>query len=134
MFHPKKTKYNKTFRGKIFGVETKVIRLTFGTIGIKILKTARIKECQLDALQKILVKKIKGKGKIWFKIFPNLAVSAKPAEIRMGKGKGNFSYWCACINAGRIIIEFQSLELNFCTEIAKICSYKLGLPIKLIFL
>jgi large subunit ribosomal protein L16 len=134
MLHPKKTKFKKKFRGKIFGNDTKVIELAFGNVGIKLLKSARISAQQLEALRKALFKKIKGRGKIWVRVFPNLPVTSKPAEVRMGKGKGNISYWCVPINAGRILFELQSIPLSLNKEIFKISSNKLPVAIKLIYL
>lgn len=134
MLHPQKTKYKKVFRGKIRGNETKVVALCFGNIGIKVLKHTRISEIQLEALRKALLKKIKGKGKLWFRIFPSLPVTSKPAEVRMGKGKGSISYWCSPVNAGRIILELQGIPLSLNKEITKISTNKLTVPIKLIHL
>jgi large subunit ribosomal protein L16 len=134
MLHPKNTKYKKSFRCKIFGNDTKVVELSFGNIGIKILKNARINEKQLEALRKALFKKIKSRGKIWFRIFPSIPVTSKPAEIRMGKGKGNVVYWCAMVNAGRILFELQGIPLHLNKEIINISKYQLPVPVKFIFL
>jgi large subunit ribosomal protein L16 len=134
MLQPKKMKFTKTFRGKILGNDTKVIELAFGNIGIKALQPFRMKANQLEALRKALLKKIKGKGKIWIRLFPNLPVTAKPLEVRMGKGKGNISYWCSPINAGRILLELQGIPLSLNKEILKISRYKLPISVKLIYL
>nr|YP_009476633.1 ribosomal protein L16 [Chroomonas placoidea]AVM81126.1 ribosomal protein L16 [Chroomonas placoidea] len=132
MMQPKKTKYKKSFRGKISGQEYKVNKLAFGNLGIKVLKPGRIKASQLEAIRKALFKKLKGKGKIWIRIFPNLSVSAKPVEIRMGKGKGPVSYWCFPVKAGRVIFEIQEKSTSISKEIFKITRNKLALPISLI--
>lgn len=134
MLYPKKTKYKKAFRGKILGNETKVIELAFGNIGIKVLKSARISAQQLEALRKALQKKIKGRGKIWIRVFPSLPVTSKPAEVRMGKGKGNIDYWCTPVNAGRILFELQGIPATLTKEILQISADKLPVPIKLIYL
>jgi large subunit ribosomal protein L16 len=134
MLHPKNTKYIKIFRGRISGNDTKVIELSFGNIGIKVLKNARITTFQLESLRKALVKKIKGRGKIWFRVFPSVPVTSKPAEVRMGKGKGDTNYWCSQVNAGRILVELQGIPFSLNKEIIKISKHKLPVPIKFIFL
>ena len=133
MMQPKKTKYKKAFRGKIYGQEYKANKLVFGNLGIKVLKPGRIKASQLEAVRKALFKKLKGKGKIWIRIFPNLAVSAKPVEVRMGKGKGAISYWCFPVRAGRIIFEVQEKSILLSKEILKITKNKLRLPVVVFF-
>lgn len=129
---PKKTKYKKNFKGRIKGNEYRVTKLTIGYLGIKVLKSGRIKSSQLEAIRKSVIKKLKGKTKIWIKIFPNICVTAKPIEVRMGKGKGSFSYWCTPVNAGRIIFELQEKSLSIAYKILKITTNKLGLPAMLI--
>lgn len=132
MLSPKKTKFKKAFRGKISGNETKVIELSFGNFGIKATKSGRVSAKQLETLRRSLVKEIKGRGKIWIRIYPHLSVTAKPAEIRMGKGKGNFNYFCCTINAGRILFELQHIPTTLIKTIFTLSTNKLGLPIKLI--
>jgi large subunit ribosomal protein L16 len=132
MLKPKFSKFNKFFRGKIYGSENKVINLCFGFVGIKVLKSIRVSSKQLECLKVTLLNKIK--CKIWIRIFPSLGLSFKPAELRMGKGKGNIAYWCYPLNAGRIIIELQVLSNIFNIKIKKIGKSKLGVKIKLIFL
>jgi large subunit ribosomal protein L16 len=134
MLHPKNTKYRKSFRGKIFGNEAKVIELSFGNIGIKVLKSVRITAYQLEALRKALLKKIKGRGKIWFRVFPSIPVTSKPAEVRMGKGKGNLSYWCSRIKAGRVLFELQGVPFSLNKKIINISRHQLPVPVKFIFL
>jgi large subunit ribosomal protein L16 len=133
MFNPKKTKFKKKFRGKIIGNDIKVIGLSFGNTGIKILNSCRISANQLETLRKTLLKKIKNRGKIWIRVFPNLPVTSKPAEVRMGKGKGNISYWCSPIYAGRILFEIQGISLSLNKEIIKISKNKLPVSVKLIY-
>lgn len=132
MLQPKKTKYRKMFRGKIRGKEIKVTELAFGNFGIKTLTSGRITAAQLEATRKRIAKKIKGSGKIWIRFYPTLAVSAKPVEVRMGKGKGQIDYWCAQINAGRILFEFQGISLVIAKELMHISRSKLPLDLKLI--
>jgi len=130
---PKKTKFKKFFRGRIYGQEYKANKLVFGNIGIKVLKPGRIKASQLEAIRKALFKKLKGKGKIWIRIFPSISVSAKPVEVRMGKGKGSIAYWCFPVKAGRIIFEIQEKSSSISKEILKITKSRLRLPVILTF-
>lgn len=132
MLQPKKSKFRKSFRGKISGKDTRVIELAFGNFGIKVLKSGRISSQQLETLRKSILRKIKGRGKIWLRVFPYLPVTAKPAEVRMGKGKGSVEYWCFPINAGRILLELQGMSPALSKEIIKISSDILPVPVKLI--
>lgn len=132
MLQPKKTKYKKLFRGKIYGFEHKANKIVFGNLGIKVLKPARIKASQIESIRKAILKKLRNKNKIWIRIFPNLCVTAKPSEVRMGKGKGQIAYWCSPVKPGRIIFEFQEKSLAIGYEILKLTKSKLGLPILLI--
>jgi large subunit ribosomal protein L16 len=134
MLQPKRSKYRKSFRGKISGKETRVIELAFGNFGIKVLRSGRISAQQLETLRKAILKKIKGRGKVWIRVFPYLPVTSKPAEVRMGKGKGSVSYWCFPVNAGRILLELQGMPGSLSKEITKISSDILSLPIRLIHL
>jgi large subunit ribosomal protein L16 len=134
MLQPKKIKHKKMFRGKIRGSEVRVIELAFGNFGIKALSSGRVTAAQLEATRKTMTKKIKGSEKIWVRFYPSLAVSAKPIEVRMGKGKGQINYWGAQINAGRILFEFQGISLVVANELKSIVKDKLSLNLKLIFL
>jgi large subunit ribosomal protein L16 len=129
---PRKTKFNKAFKGKIHGSEFRVTKLAFGTLGIKAMKSMRLKIEQLESVRKALMKKLKGKGKIWIRVFPQLCVTVKPVETRMGKGKGSVNYWCAQINAGRLLLEFAGVSMSLDKEILKISANKLPMPVKLI--
>lgn len=132
MLQPRKTKYKKFFRGKISGFEYRAQKLVFGNLGIKVLKPGRIKAAQIESIRKAILKKLKRKNKIWVRIFPSLCVTAKPAEVRMGKGKGQISYWCSPVKPGKIIFEFQENSLSIGYEMLKITKIKLGLPVSLV--
>jgi large subunit ribosomal protein L16 len=134
ILQPRKTKFRKAFRGKIHGSEFRVTKLAFGTLGIKALKSKRLKVEQIESLRKALIKKLKGKGKIWIRVFPQLSVTAKPVETRMGKGKGSVDYWCAQVNAGRVLFELAGISTALNKDILKISANKLPIPVKLIHL
>lgn len=132
MLQPKKVKFRKLFRGKICGNENKVLNLAFGNLGVKALKSGRLTLFQAEALRTAILKKTKGKGKIWLRVFPHFSNTSKPAEIRMGKGKGNVNFWYARVYAGRILVEFQGIPKTQAKVIIKSVSNKLNLNVKLV--
>lgn len=133
MMAPRKIKYNKAFRGKIKGYEYQVSKLAFGNIGIKALQSGRISAKQLEAVRKLILKKLKSKTKIWIRIFPYLPVSAKPTEVRMGKGKGSLAYWCFPIHAGRVLFEMSDISVSLRQEILRLVKYKFSVAVKLVY-
>jgi large subunit ribosomal protein L16 len=133
MMAPRKVKFNKVFRGRLKGYDYQVSILTFGNIGIKALKSGRISAKQLESVRKLVIKKLKSKSKIWIRIFPYLPVTAKPTEVRMGKGKGSLAYWCCPVQAGRILFEFADISNSLRQEILRIIKYKLSIPVKLVY-
>jgi large subunit ribosomal protein L16 len=133
MMAPRKVKFNKVFRGRLKGYDYQVSTLTFGNIGIKALKSGRISAKQLESVRKLVIKKLKSKSKIWIRIFPYLPVTAKPTEVRMGKGKGSLAYWCCPVQAGRILFEFADISNSLRQEILRIIKYKLSIPVKLVY-
>jgi large subunit ribosomal protein L16 len=133
MMAPRKVKFNKVFRGRLKGYDYQVSTLTFGNIGIKALKSGRISAKQLESVRKLVIKKLKSKSKIWIRIFPYLPVTAKPTEVRMGKGKGSLAYWCCPVQAGRILFEFTDISNSLRQEILRIIKYKLSIPVKLVY-
>lgn len=133
MMLPRKTKFNKAFRGKIKGCDYQVSKLAFGSVGVKALQSGRISAKQLEAVRKLILKKLKSKTKVWIRIFPYLPVTAKPTEVRMGKGKGSVSYWCCPIHAGRILFELSDISLSSRYEILKLIKYKFSVAVKLVY-
>lgn len=134
MMCPRKVKFNKMFRGKIKSYEYQVSTLVFGTVGIKALKSARISATQLETVRKLILKKLKSKSKIWMRVFPYLPVTAKPTEVRMGKGKGSLAYWCCPVQAGRILIELSDISGSTRQDILRIIKYKFSVPVKIVSL
>ena len=114
MIHSKKTKYRKYQKGRAKGVDTRA-DVHFGTYGIKALIASRITEKQLEACRVAITRKIKKVGKIWTRVYPDIPVSAKPTEVRMGKGKGAIDHWMCRVKAGKIIFEIDGVS----TELAK---------------
>lgn len=132
MLCPKKTKFRKIQKGKIRGVETKVNNPIIGVYGIKSLTSGRITAQQIESARKLMSRKMHKSGFIRLKIFPYLPVTSKPAEVRMGKGKGSLKYWCFPVKSGRLLFEFQGVSNMLALEINKLVNSKLSLTTKLV--
>lgn len=125
---PKQTKYKKTRKGKLVRLEFKANKLTFGTIGLKAAESGIINSRQIEAARQAIVRKMKRKGKIWIKIFPDLPITSKPTGVRMGKGKGQVSHWGARVRGGTVLFEICGVNLS--TVIAAFRTGGAKLPIK----
>jgi len=125
---PRQTKYKKTRKGKLVKLEFKSNKLTFGTIGLKSVESGLINSRQIEAARQAIVRKIKRKGKIWIKIFPDLPITAKPTGVRMGKGKGQVSHWAARVRGGTVL--FEICGINFKTAITALRTGGAKLPVK----
>lgn len=132
MLFPKKVKFRKSHKGKIHGVETRGNNIVKGMFGIKSLGWARISSQQLEAARRCMSRRMRKSGKIWLRIYPYLPVTFKPAEVRMGKGKGNLKYWCFPVKPGRIIFEFQGVSYTTANEISDLVNSKLPIPVKIV--
>ena len=115
MLSPKRTKFRKAHKGRIHGKAKGGSVLTFGTYGLKALTPERITARQIEAARRALTRHMKRAGKVWIRIFPDVPVSQKPAEVRQGKGKGNPEFWVAKVKPGRIMFEIDGVS----DEIAK---------------
>jgi large subunit ribosomal protein L16 len=109
---PKQTKYKKTKKGKLVKLEFKSNNLKFGTIGLKAAESGIISSKQIEAARQAIVRKIKRKGKVWIRIFPDLPITSKPTGIRMGKGKGQVDHWGARVRWGTVLFEVCGVSLN----------------------
>ena len=105
MLQPKRTKYRKAHKGRIHGTASTGSSLTFGTFGLKATTPGRITARQIEACRRAITRHIKRTGRVWIRIFPDVPVSAKPTEVRMGKGKGSPEFWMCRIKRGRIMFE-----------------------------
>lgn len=112
----------------------KVNSLTYGDFGIKCLRSCRLTAKQLEASRKTMVKKMKRVGRILLRVFPDVAITSKPAEVRMGKGKGSLNYWCSNVNSGRILFEFQGVSRAVAYEATKMGVRKLPIQTKFVSL
>lgn len=109
MLSPKKTKYRKQHKGRIHGNTKGGATLNFGSYGLKALQPERITARQIEASRRTITRHMKRVGRLWIRIFPDLPVTAKPAEVRMGKGKGSVEYWAARVAPGRILFELDGV-------------------------
>jgi len=128
MLQPVRTKFRKAFKGRIHGKATRAAVLNYGAYGLKALEPERIIGKQIEAARVALTRYMKRTGRVWTRIFPNIPVSKKPTEVRMGKGKGNIEYYACRVKPGRIIFEVDGVT----EDVARIALYKASakLPIK----
>ena len=122
---PKKTKYKKIKKGVLSKLEFKANNLKFGEIGLKTMVSGLISARQIESARRIITRKIKKKGKLWIRIFPDLPITSKPTESRMGKGKGSVSYWVARVKGGTVIFEICGVPKHIAKEALKSGSAKL---------
>jgi len=132
MLQPTRTKYRKAHKGRIHGKACRGSLMNYGTYGLKAMEPERIIGKQIEAARVALTRYMKRTGKVWLRIFPNIPVSKKPVEVRMGKGKGAPEYWACRVKPGRIIFEVDGVS----ESVAKIALYKASakLPIKTKFI
>jgi large subunit ribosomal protein L16 len=132
MLSPKKTKYRKAHKGKIHGLAKGGTELRFGSFGVKATEPERITARQIEAARRAIVRYLRKSGRMWIRIFPDVPVSKKPAEIRMGSGKGNPEFWVCRVKPGRILFEVEGIEENLAKEALTKATAKL--PIKTRFI
>lgn len=128
---PKRTKYKKTKKGKLKKLEFKANSVKFGELGLKTQTAGLISASQIEAVRRVLVRKTQRQAKIWIRIFPNLPITCKPAESRMGKGKGNLNYWAAKVKMGTILFEICGVPKHIAIEALKAGSKKLSVKTKI---
>lgn len=133
MLFPQKTKYKKHFKGKILGKTTKGNKIIYGKYAIKVLKETRLTSKQIEATRRIITQKMKKLGFLWIRIFPNIPVTTKPTENRMGKGKGEVSFWISKVKKGQILYEISGISFENAKKILKAGSTKLPVKTKFIY-
>lgn len=126
------SKFTKTRKGRLNGFDTRANFLITGNFGLKSLSSSRIKDSQMEAIRKYLIKNLKKTDKFWFRIFPFLSITSKPIETRMGKGKGNIAFYFFPLKAGRVLFEFQGISLKLAIKINLSINSKLPIQTKLI--
>ncbi|HPS45873.1 MAG TPA: 50S ribosomal protein L16 [Bacteroidales bacterium] len=132
MLQPKKTKYRKQQKGKMKGNAKRGSQLAFGSFGIKALEECWITGRQIEAARQAVTRHMKREGQIWIRIFPDKPVTKKPAEVRMGKGKGAPEYFVARVTPGRILFEAEGVSLATAKEALRLASQKLPIATKLV--
>lgn len=128
MMSPKRTKFRKAHKGRIKGTAKGGTNLNFGSHGLKAIEPERITARQIEAARRAITRHMKRAGRVWIRIFPDLPVSSKPAEVRMGKGKGSPDYWAARVHPGRIMFELDGVTDEIAREALRLGAAKL--PIK----
>src|SRR6202158_5507424 len=132
MLMPKKVKHRKQMRGRMSGVATRGSEISFGEYGLKCLEPAWITDRQIEAARIAMTRHIKRGGKIWIRMFPDKPVTKKPAETRMGSGKGAPEYWVAVVKPGRIMFEINGVTEELAREAMRLASHKLPINTKFI--
>ncbi|XWN33960.1 MAG: 50S ribosomal protein L16 [Devosia sp.] len=128
MLQPKRTKFRKQHKGRIHGVAKGGTDLNFGAYGLKALEPERVTARQIEAARRAMTRYMKRQGRVWIRIFPDVPVSKKPTEVRMGKGKGSVEYWAARVHPGRIMFEVDGVSEEIAREAFRLAGAKL--PIK----
>ncbi|WP_333832222.1 50S ribosomal protein L16 [Rubrimonas sp.] len=128
MLSPKRTKFRKQFKGRIHGEAKGGTTLNFGEYGLKAVEPERITARQIEAARRAMTRHMKRQGRVWIRIFPDVPVTQKPTEVRMGKGKGSVEYWAAKVKPGRIMFEIDGVPLPVAEEALRLAAMKL--PVK----
>jgi large subunit ribosomal protein L16 len=132
MLQPKRTKFRKAFKGRIKGSAKGGFELAFGQYGLKALEPERVTARQIEAARRAMTRHMKRAGRVWIRVFPDVPVSSKPTEVRMGKGKGSPEFWAARVAPGRIMFEIDGVPLDIAREAFTLAAAKL--PIKTRFI
>ena len=132
MLLPAKTKYRKAFKGRIHGEAKGGTELNFGVFGLKALEPERITSRQIEAARRAITRHLRRAGKLWIRIFPDLPVSKKPADVRMGSGKGSVEFWACRVKPGRIMFELDGVPEDLAKEAFERASAKLPIKSKFI--
>ncbi|NHN83536.1 50S ribosomal protein L16 [Acetobacter musti] len=132
MLSPKRTKFRKAHKGRIHGLAKSATQLNFGTFGLKALQPERITARQIEASRRAITRAMKRAGRVWIRIFPDLPVSTKPAEVRMGSGKGSPEYWVARVKPGRILFEIEGVPPEVAREALALGAAKLPIKTKFV--
>jgi len=132
MLQPKRTIYRKQQKGRVTGLATRGANISFGSFAIKSLEIGWITSRQIEAARIAVTRAMKREGKVWVRIFPDKPITKKPAEVRMGKGKGAPEYWVACVKPGTILFESEGVSQEVAMESLRLAAQKLPLRTKLI--
>lgn len=132
MLQPKRTKFRKAHKGRIKGNAKGGTALNFGAFGLKALTPERVTSRQIEAARRVITRHMKRAGRVWIRIFPDVPVSKKPTEVRMGKGKGSPEYWACRVKPGRIMFEVDGVPANVAYEALKLAAAKLPVQTRVV--
>jgi large subunit ribosomal protein L16 len=133
MLFPKRIKYRKQMRGRMRGMSLRGSEVTFGDFGLQAIEPGWVSARQIEAARRAIVRAMRRRGKFWIRIFPDKPVTRKPAETRMGKGKGNVEYWVAVVRPGRVMFEIGGgLPEDIAREALRLAQYKLAIKTKIV--
>ena len=132
MLSPKKFKYRKQHKGRIHGMAKGGTNLDFGAYGLKALTPDRVTSRQIEAARRAITRHLRRQGKLWIRIFPDVPVTAKPLEVRQGKGKGSVDYWAARVKPGRIMFELDGVSEELAREAFSLAAMKLPVKTKFV--
>ena len=132
MLSPKKTKFRKQHKGRMRGVAKGGTDINFGDFGLQAISTGRVTARQIEAARIAMTRHVKRRGKIWIRVFPDKPITKKPAETRMGKGKGPVDHWVAVVKRGRVMYEMEGVPEDIAREALRLAAHKL--PVKTRFL
>ena len=132
MLSPKRTKFRKAHKGRIHGKAKGGFTLNFGSFGLKAMAPERVTARQIEAARRALTRHMKRAGRVWIRIFPDVPVTAKPAEVRQGKGKGSVEYWACRVKPGRVMFEIDGVSKDVAKRAFELAAAKLPLPTKFV--
>ena len=132
MQNPKRTKYRKYQKGSIGGIQSNTTELIFGKFGLKSLDVGRLSAKNIETIRRLITRKFKRTGQVWARIFPDIPVTAKPSEVRMGKGKGAPSYWISRVVPGQVLFEMDGIPFSLAQAAAELVSEKLAIKTRLV--
>src|SRR5829696_3943048 len=132
MLQPKRTKFRKAHKGRIHGIATSGTYLTFGQFGLKALEPERVTARQIEAARRAMTRHMKRAGRVWIRIFPDVPVSKKPIEVRMGKGKGTPEFWVCRVKPGRIMFEVDGVSVEVAKEALGLAAAKLSVKTRFV--
>ena len=132
MLQPKRTKFRKAHKGRIHGLAKGGFSLSFGGFGLKALEPERVTARQIEAARRAITRAMKRQGRVWIRIFPDVPVSTKPAEVRMGSGKGAPEYWVAVVKPGRVLFEMDGVARDVAAEAMRLAGHKLPIKTKFV--
>ena len=132
MLQPKRTKYRKAFKGRISGAAKGGFNLDFGSYGLKAMEPDRLTARQIEAARRAITRHMKRAGRVWIRVFPDVPVSKKPAEVRMGSGKGAPEFWACRVKPGRVLFELEGVSLQTAREALLLGAAKLGIKTRIV--